>query len=288
MTLKPSWMWGSSSALTLRGGTTFAERFSAQLAQVSLPEPAVCSLYLQAEIQSQSTPLLNVGAFTISLSEGVGRVTVPRNLTFLGQPAGGSPLELTIPFVPVHALQVQVFATLGGIIDPGDELVIQTYFVLSPLTRIPDEVQPLTFGMSEPGEADSLDDDMLDELEQETPTVQEILTAGEPSEPEPEPEVIIERTPRSALIEQTIAELEQRLGRRPSKPELVAALARIDARRARRGFGARAPGGPPAGPPSPDRRAFVEQVIGILRQQLGRAPSKAEVRAALGSFEVPS
>jgi hypothetical protein len=225
-----SWMWGSSQTLTIvSAGPTTPAGASGQLANVQLPEPAVCSLYFQATIIRRTLPTNLVQAYTLNLVTGLGRVVVPRQIAYIAQPAFGSPLEVTIPFLPLHSLQVNVEA-LGSGIGAGNELVIETYFTMAPITRINEKTSPLLFGMAQPGEADSLDHEMLEELEAESPTVQQILT-GERS---PEPDVEIVSTPRQRLIERVIVSLEQRLGRRPTKQQVRAALARIDQRNASR------------------------------------------------------
>jgi hypothetical protein len=226
-----SWMWGSSTSLVLTStGPTDPPIASGQLANVTLPEPAVCSIYFQATIVRRSDPANIVQVFTLNLLEGIGRVTVPRQVSYIAQPAFGSPLEVTLPFVPIHALQVNIEARGTGILAP-QELEIVTYFILSPITRIAQKQSELKFGMAVPGEADSLDHEMHAELEAEAPTVQQILSAGE----EPE-QVEIVQTPRQRLIERVIVSLTQRLGRRPTKQQVRAALARVDARAARSRF----------------------------------------------------
>jgi hypothetical protein len=225
-----SWMWGSSTSLVLRSsGPTDPPIASGQLANVTLPEPAVCSIYFQATIVRRTDPANVVQVFTLNLLEGIGRVTVPRQVSYIAQPAFGSPLEVTLPFVPIHALQVNIEAR-GSAIGPADELEIVTYFILSPITRIAQKQSELKFGMAVPGEADSLDDEMREELEAEAPTVQQILSAGD------DDQVEIVQTPRQRLIERVIGSLTQRLGRRPTKQQVRAALARVDARAARSRF----------------------------------------------------
>jgi hypothetical protein len=225
-----SWMWGSSTTMTIvSAGPTAAQTASGQLANVQLPEPAVCSLYFQATIIRRTLPVNLVQAYTVNLVTGLGRVVVPRQLAYLAQPAFGSPLEVTIPFVPLHSLQVNLEA-LGQGIGAGQELVIETYFTLAPITRINEKTSPLLFGMAQPGEADAMDHEMREELEAESPTVQQILT----DEQSPQQRVEIVRSPRQRLIERVIVSLEQRLGRRPTKGQVRAALARIDQRNATR------------------------------------------------------
>jgi hypothetical protein len=232
--ISPSWTWGSSDA-----GTTV--RGSAQLAQVSLPEPAVCSFYMQASLRATS-PLDVVRVFTINLSEGIGRVTVPRQISFQFQPATNAPLEFTLPFVPVHALQVNMEVSVDIISeDPNGHVFIDAYFVLSPITRIPQQQQKLAFGMATPGEADDMDDELREDLESEGPTAQAAVMQGrrrvdgsndhveeadegdEGDEPKPPPWLL-----------EVADQLRRRYGREPTIPELRAAVQRLRARRARR------------------------------------------------------
>jgi len=233
--VNPTWTWGSSAIITLVNEPAQ----SVQLAQISLPEPAVCSIYLQARIISNADPADTVQAFTVNLIQGVGRVAVPRTLTFQAQPAVNAPLELTIPWVPLHALQVNVEA-VGLFFSGAPEIRIEIYMVLSPLTRIPQKEQKLAFGMAMPGEADDLDDGLREELETEGPTATQIMMQGhehnqdasdglEPVE-EPEEEEPVELTP----IQRVVAAFVERHGRKPTRIELATTVQRIKARAARR------------------------------------------------------
>jgi len=269
-------LWGSSTPLQIIGVTP-TSGVSAQVADVRMPEPLTCAVYFQAEFTGGAG---TVQALTLNLHAGLGRTTVNRSLSFLGQPAPGNGLELTIPFLPMVNLLADVVVL--GFAAPGSPEVVNGFpaFTLTltlqaaPLNRAHFAQEMKSFGMSLPGEADELDNELERDLEPSVPA-REIITTAEPS-------------PGNRLIEQTIAALTQRLGRRPTKPEVRLALARMDARRARR------QGAPPIPQrrlpdrtASPQRRAFVQQVIGILKMQLGRPPSKDELRAALASFEVP-
>lgn len=244
--VSPSWTWGSSAAVEVTNATapgpppTNARVVSAQLAQISLPEPAVCSLYFQATVESNFIDDV-VTVLTLNMAEGIGRVTVPRQISFLAQPAPGAPLEYTLPFVPVHALNVDIQANVR-LNNPAGSLVrIQTYFVLSPLTRIQQQQQELSFGMALPGEADDLDDELRGELEAEGPSVQQMmmqdrqLVDGSSPETEAEPEADdepIERAP--AWLMTLVDQMTRTLGRAPTRPELVRAVKRVRQRAARR------------------------------------------------------
>lgn len=231
----PTWTWGSSTTLSL--SPTLGSDVSAQLAQVALPEPAVCSLYMQASARITNPAVTSIAAFTLNLSQGLGRVTVPRQVTFVGQPSDQAPLEWTLPFIPLHALQVDVECTGDFRTEGGGQIDIQIYFVIAPITRIPQKIQKLQFGMAEPGEADALDDELRENLEEESPTVAEIMGreahervhgVEEPDEPEGAP----------AWMLDLVDALAKRLGRAPTRAELGRAVQRVqerNARRARRG-----------------------------------------------------
>lgn len=231
--IAPSFTWGASAKL-LTTQALVGKSVSIQLAQVSLPEPAVCSLYFETRI-TRASQFASVKVFTLNLVQGVGRVAVPRQISFIGQPSLTSPIEFTIPFVPLHALNVNIEQICDFVGIGTDELETETYLVLSPLTRMADKYQKIRFGMALPGEADSLDDDLREELEAEAPTVAEIM--GREAEPptarggQYEPA----RTQAGSIVAEVIAQLTERLGRPPTRPEAEQALQRVQARLARRG-----------------------------------------------------
>lgn len=235
--IAPSFTWGSSAKLI---STANGVSVGAQLAAVNLPEPTVCTLYFQTRITRDTTPVAGgtIQVFTLNLAQGVGRVTVPRQISFAAQPAKAQPIEFTLQFVPLHALQVNISQVAAGIPGIGSwELETETYLVLAPLTRIAQpKSEQMKFGMALPGEADSLDDDMRDELEAEAPTVAEIMgremTGEIEDEPEP-PEVM--PSPAAELVSHVIAELTSRLGRKPTRSEAEQAVKRVQARLTRRG-----------------------------------------------------
>jgi hypothetical protein len=251
--VSPTWTWGSTQTIHIEsvsgGPAVFVASNSGQLMQVSLPEPAVCSIYFQANLKA-SSPLNNLAQFSINLNEGVGRVTVIRDLTFLSQPALNAPLEVTLPFVPVHALNVDVSA-IANIGAPNSSVDIEITMVLSPLTRIPQKEQKLSFGMAMPGEADDLDDELLQDLEAEGPSAAEAVAEGRvrvdgsndherPAEEADDEEADDEPAPQvHPVVQQLIAQLTRRHGRLPTKPELRAAVDRYKSRqlRKRRGRG---------------------------------------------------
>jgi len=241
--VNPTWTWGSVQRVHIEsaiGGPAVAvPSTSSQLMQVTLPEPAVCSIYFQAVLRS-SDPLNQILQFNVNLNEGVGRVTVIRDLTYLSQPALNSPLEVTIPFVPVHALNVDVSA-IANIAVNGGSVDIEITMVIAPISRIPQKEQKLTFGMALPGEADDLDDELREDLEAEGPTAAAAVMQGRrhvdasndhtpDDEPDDEPQVEQVHPVLLKLIDQ----LTVRHGRQPTKTELRAAVQRFKQRQARR------------------------------------------------------
>jgi hypothetical protein len=247
--ISPTWTWGSSQTIHIEsvvgGPAVFVRSTSGQLMQVSLPEPAVCTIYFQANLKS-SDPANNLAQFSINLNEGVGRVTVIRDLTYLSQPALNSPLEVTIPFVPLHALNVDVSA-IANIAAPNSSVDIEITMVISPVTRIPQKEQKLSFGMAMPGEADDLDDELLQDLEAEGPSAAEAVAEGrvrvdgsndhvreqEPDDDEPDDDE--PQQPRvHPVLQKLIDQLTVRHGRLPTKPELRAAVQRYQTRQRRR------------------------------------------------------
>lgn len=234
--IPPTWTWGSSATISL--SPTLGSKVSAQLAQVTLPEPAVCSIYFQASARITNPSTTSVGAFTLNLNQGIGRVTIPRQVTFAGQPSDESPLEWTMPFVPLHALNVDVECTGDFRLSNGGEIDISIYLLVSPITRIP-MAGKMEFGMSLPGEADALDDELRTDLEDESPTTQEVMAheanqrvhgdddGGDDDggdEPQEAPAWMLE----------LVDALSKRLGRMPKRSELRAAVKRMRERAARR------------------------------------------------------
>lgn len=236
--IDPTWTWGSSANLKFVNAFNAPQIYnaSAQLAQVQLPEPAVCTLYLSASMRS-TDPSATISTFTLNLSQGLGRVTVPRQITFGGQPSEGSPIEWTLPFIPLHALQVDVSGTANFDFELAAEIDVQIYFVIAPITRIPQQIQKLQFGMALPGEADALDDELRTDLEGETPTAAQIMGQeaqqrvhgvqgddDDDDEPEAAP----------AWMLDLVDALTKRLKRPPNKRELHQAVARYRQRTLRR------------------------------------------------------
>lgn len=234
--IPPTWTWGSSARIQMSPTLGFV--ISAQLAQVTLPEPAVCSLYFQAVI-TRADPGSSVSAFTLNLLQGIGRVTIPRQVSFAGQPSPLGPLEWTMPFVPVHALQVDCEASLDG----SGEVDLQIYMLISPITRIPMDGK-LEFGMQLPGEADALDDELRTDLEDESPTTQEVMSqeanqrvhgdaGGDDAGDEDADDDAPQQVP--AWMLELVDALSQRLGRVPTRKELRGAVTRMRERAARKG-----------------------------------------------------
>jgi hypothetical protein len=235
--VEPTWTWGSSAVLSLSRALGLSQ--SVQLAQVTLPEPAVCSLYFTASARITDPAHTTVNQLTLNLIQGVGRVAVPRQVSFAGQPSDLSPIEWTMPFVPLHSLQVNVDASADLFFQAeGGEIDITMYFVISPITRIPQKIQKLQFGMALPGEADSMDDELLENLEGEAPSVAEIMgkeadhrVHGDDGDDDGGDEP--QEAP--AWMLDLVDALTQRLGRQPKRSELKAAVDRLRERQARRG-----------------------------------------------------
>lgn len=232
--IPPTWTWGSSTSISL--SPTLGSKIAAQLAQVTLPEPAVCSLYMQATARVTNPDVTSVGAFTLNLNQGIGRVTIPRQVTFAGQPSDQSPLEWTMPFVPLHALNVDVECTGDFRDSTGGQIDIQIYLLVSPITRIP-MAGKMEFGMSLPGEADALDDELREDLEDESPTTQEVMSneADHRVHGDDDDDGGEEPQQAPAWMLELVDALGKRLGRAPTRKELRAAVARMRERAARRG-----------------------------------------------------
>lgn len=245
--VEPTWTWGSSAQIKL--SSALGVQNSQQLAQVQLPEPAVCTLYMQASMTVVNNALATglpptVQVFTLNLNQGLGRITIPRQVAFSGQPSDRSPIEWTMPFVPLHALQVDVTA-LGFFPDltpTGGEIDINIYFLIAPITRIPQKIQKLQFGMSLPGEADALDDELRTDLEDESPTTAEVMSQeadhrvhgvdGEDDYGDDDGGDEPQQAP--AWMLELVDALAGRLGRMPKRSELRAAVKRMRERAARK------------------------------------------------------
>lgn len=233
--VEPTWTWGSSTTLSL--SRQLGLHSSAQLAQVTLPEPAVCSLYFSASVRISDPAHTTINVLTLNLIQGVGRVAVPRQISFAGQPSDLSPIEWTMPFVPLHSLQVDVEASADLVFQAeGGEIDIQMYFVISPITRIPQKIQKLQFGMALPGEADAADDELRENLEDESPSVAEIMGDEAHHRVHGEDEDHGDDEPQAApaWMLDLVDALSQRLGRAPKRSELRAAVERMKERQARR------------------------------------------------------
>jgi hypothetical protein len=236
--VNPTWTWGSSGKISLSLNLGGQFQNSTQLAQVSLPEPAVCSIYFQATVLLSDPSISQIGSLTLNLSQGLGRVTIPRQISFAGQPANNAPIEWTIPFIPLHALQADVTANMIG--NGAGTAEIQLYLVLSPLTRIPQKIQQLQFGMATPGEADAADDELLENLEEEAPTVTQIMSEEahervHGAEPEPDDDDGGDEPQAApAWMMDLVDALTRRLHRAPSRQELRAAVTRLRERQAKR------------------------------------------------------
>lgn len=235
--VKTTWTWGSSASVILN---TAAGVRGAQLAQVTLPEPAVCTVFFQVSC-IRPIGVESIRRFTLNMNIGLGRVVATRRITYLQQPSpptqlgaeNGKPLEVTFPFVPMQTLNIDFSAdaTIGEGSDPGDnEIELAVVLQVAPITKIPiDVANPMEFGMAEPGEADSLDDALLQELEPDAPDFAHEAVENLVVETEGE-----EVTPERLRIRSAIHQLARRYGRKPTRREVEAALARMNLRSERR------------------------------------------------------
>lgn len=208
MTLHLSKMWGSR--LDLRFTSASGNNSdSGQLADIRMPQPAACSIYFQAEIVSGTGSVNNI---FVSLLLGLGRTTVNRTVAYAFQPAAGAPLQVNFPSQPLVSLlaNVQGFGTSTVV---GQDLIVACTIEVAPITSFPLNKEPLDFGMALPGEADSLDDDMREDLEHDAPSVQQIMDAED--EPEEERRIILPKEFRPV-----IERLTRRLGRKPTLGEI--------------------------------------------------------------------
>jgi hypothetical protein len=184
-----SFLWGQSARMRLEFGTAVSQ----QVLQVSLPSPAVCAIYLRVE---QETPpgFGNIHLFTAQFTIGLGRTNIRRTLVWPNAPAPGAPIEFVIPMQPVGALQLD--CTLEGVALP--EIFVNVGAELAPITHIsPSAKPPLKFGMALPGEAEGVDDDAFDELEEYDPDlVEQLRQMRESGEEMPSMEAIADAVAR--------------------------------------------------------------------------------------------
>ncbi len=190
-----SFLWGQSVRVRL---TTADQQATQQILQVSLPTPAVCSIYLTAAIESGDGIVV---AFTANLTIGVGRTNLKRTLSFGNQPSMGVPLEHLIPHQPVTALQLDciVDGTASAVFG---EMVVLVGAELAPITSInPADKTALKFGMALPGEADGADDDAFDEIEEYDPElVEELRERQKNGQPMPSMQAIEELIAKREFI----------------------------------------------------------------------------------------
>lgn len=209
-------MWGSSAVLRWVAGAP-SSLDNQQLADITMPDPAVCSIYFQSSILA-GTGVVQV--INLELILGLGRTTATRVVSFLNQPVPNASIDFVLPLQPLISVQARVFG-LATATTP--EFTVQNVIHVAPVTSVNLKGTPMRFGMAMPGEADSMDDELREELEEEAPTVAEIISNGEISdEPEPPPQA----TPRQLVIRSLISQFVERHGRKPTKVELKGALDR--------------------------------------------------------------
>lgn len=165
--LGASWQWGQSTTLLI---DPIAPVNAAQILNVNLPVPAVCVVYLTARILPPGTAGL-MWSFAANFKVGVGRTSLQQTFIWNNQPTIAVPLQFTLPATPITALQLDVTASGSGPLelDIGAEL--------APVTWIPSSDSSLQFGMALPGEAEGLDDDAYDEIQEDYPEMAERLRA---------------------------------------------------------------------------------------------------------------
>ena len=253
-------LWGATETLQVVGITP-TQGVTQQVADVRMPEPLVCTVYLQVSFAAGSG---TIDLCTLTQQIGLGRTTVTQRKVFPNQPDPTNDLVVVFQTVPMINLLANI--TVNGSASPTSSQVIGTNpaFTLNltiqvaPITRAKVTAEHKVWGMALPGEADSLDD--------------ELDTDMQPLLPEHD---------QRALVQLAVNQLQKRLGRRPAPGEVRAAVERMEARQARR-----APP-QPRREMSPLRQAFIQHTIAVMRQHLGRPPSKAELRAELAKHQVP-
>lgn len=219
-------MWGSNTLLqfasTLGGGPD-TNLPDVQLADVPLPESCVASVFFQAEIVSPPGIGVVVTSLVLTLNLGLGRVTVLRPMVWSGVPALGVPLTWTLPFVPVKMLLASVSARGHGVGGTDNAQILCTLEV-APISRFP-MTDTLKFGMAKAGEADGLDDELLDDLEEQSPDEADVMRAEQDAGHHPgEIERVERRSARHIpddLLPPRVRRIVERLTRRLKRPPRV-------------------------------------------------------------------
>jgi hypothetical protein len=221
-------MWGSNTTLSFPVSGSVVDLPDTQLIDAPMPEPCVASLFFQAEVTAPPSLTYAISYLTLSLTIGLGRVSVNRQITWNGVPRLGVPIVFTIPFLPV----VQILATVrgGGQSFASEPATVLCTAEVAPIGRFP-MANSLTFGMAKPGEADGADDELLDELEPHSPDEVDIMRAAQdeghdPTEALAEHEGAARRPshiPHEAMpprVSRVVKSLTKRLGRAPRLREL--------------------------------------------------------------------
>jgi hypothetical protein len=213
-------MWGSTVDVHIND-TIAADGFSVQFSDVRLPEPLDCSIYFHAERAGVAGTLV---ATTLELLIGLGRTNVKRTSTFMGQPTPTAPLDFSLPFQPMTIVQaraiVQGFKAASG----TEPMIIRCTLQVAPVTRAQYEKEALKFGMALPGEADGMDDDLYEDLEENAPGVADIMrdrqaNGEDPGHPDDYDEDVDRAPPRRRQIivpprfEAAIERVSRKLGR---------------------------------------------------------------------------
>jgi len=169
-------MWGSNTILSFPVSGSVVQLPPVQLIDAPMPEPCTATILFQAEVTAPPSLLYAISYLTLNLTIGLGRVSVNRQYTWNGTPRIGVPIIFTLPFVPV----VQLLATVqgGGQSFGGEPATVLCSAQVSPIGRFPLS-NSLTFGMAKPGEADGLDDELLDDLEAHSPDEADVMRAAQ-------------------------------------------------------------------------------------------------------------
>lgn len=244
-------MWGSSAQVIWQPGAPNRAP-ETQVADIRLPEACVTSVYFQAEVLTPPAVATGViQSLFLRLTIGLGRTTVHRVNAWIGVPTVGSPIQLTLPFVPAASILAQV-GGIGNSLSLTDAFALLCTIEVSPIGRFPIKKEPLQLGMALPGEADGMDDAMYENLEEQHPETAEIMRArqaagehpgdfedtaaddelDEDDEEEEESEGVYVVPPQMVPL---INRLSRRLGRPATVRDLPYRLQKMIARRIREG-----------------------------------------------------
>lgn len=218
-------MWGATRTIEIASTTPFSTGLKLQVADIRLPEPVTAAVFFQA---TKGGAPGTVQALTLDLYIGLGRTNVRRSSTFQLQPSTGSPLVFTLPAPGVPVVTLQADVTIAGFLASGtDPMTIECVLQLAPISRIHYQKEALKFGMALPGEADGLDDAMLEDLEEHAPDKVAIMRARQEAGDDPRYEEHDDEPGQIQVppeFERIVAKLARRLGRPPKVRDLPPAI----------------------------------------------------------------